>query len=61
MAFFGVGEENFIVGGGGRENSHLACHTQAEKGNIGEEGGGRGKVLRMKARRFPKRNNSRHC
>lgn len=57
MAFFGVGEENFIVGEGG-ENSHLACHTQAEKGNIG---GGRGKVLRMKARRFPKRNNSRHC
>lgn len=46
----------FYSCGGGGENSHLACHTQAWKGNIGGE---RGNVSRMKASRFPKRNNSR--
>lgn len=46
----------FYSCGGGGENSHLACHTQAWKGNIGGE---RGNVSRMKASRFSKRNNSR--
>lgn len=57
MAFFGVGEENFIVGGGEGKLPFGLSHASGERKY--REGGGN--VLRMKARRFPERNNSRHC